>query len=270
MASPEPIEVAGFPGIVARGGLSGRPPVVLLHSAFADHRPYEQYVARFAAAGFDCYAISRRGRAGRPASELDGVKVADYHDDAVAVLEELDGEPPIVIGHSLGGVVGQKLAEEGRCARLVLLAAAPPWLLVPGFHSTVALATRMPAILAGRPFMITEAGAARLLLNGVPAAQRAAIHARFPRESGATFRELLTGRVRVNASKVTCPVLYLHGDADRVISGRTGRHIAKSYGGDYLEYPGMGHWLAEEPGWEGPAGDIIDWINAKKGVEGHE
>lgn len=258
----ETVDVAGFKGLVARGGDGSRPAVVILHSAFADHQPYEKYVGHFGHAGFDCYAISRRGRAGRPESEIAGVTVADYVDDARAVIDEIGGDP-IVIGHSLGGVVGQKLAAEGRCGMLVMLAAAPPWTLIPGFHSTVALTTRMPAILAGRPFMVSEAGAGRLLLNAVPKADRPAAYGRFPRESGKAFRELLTGRVRVDASRVTCPVLYVRGDADRVISGHTGRKIAAAYGGDYIEYTGMGHWLAEEPGWEKPAADIVKWIGER-------
>lgn len=262
MSAPGAIEIAGFRGLQARGGDGNRPPVVVLHSAFADHRPYASYLDRLSDAGFDSYAISRRGRAGRPDAELAGIGVSDYTDDAAAVLDEL-GSNPILIGHSLGGVVAQKLAEAGRCRMLVMLAAAPPWMLPPGVHSTLGLASGMPAILSGRPFMISEDGAARLLLNAVPADGRSAIYARFPRESGLAFRELLTGRVRVDSSKVACPVLYLRGDRDRVIGRRVARRIAESYGGDYLEHPGNGHWLVEEPGWQRQVDDIADWIEAR-------
>ncbi len=262
MSAPTPVEVAGFQGLVAHGENGQRPPVVLVHSAFADHRPYEGYLRRFSDAGFTCYAISRRGRGARPSSELSGVTVADYSNDVLAVLDEIGGEP-IVVGHSLGGVLGQKIAEAGRCRMLVLLAAAPPWMLPPGVHSTLALFSRMPAILLGRPFMMSEAGASRLMLNAVPAADREAVYRRFPHESGAAFRELMLGRVRIDASQVRCPVLYVRGDADRLISERLGRRIAGRYGGDYREYEGHGHWLAEEPGWERPADEILSWIEAK-------
>jgi len=272
MSAPEPVEVAGFRGLVARGGNGERPPVVLVHSAFADHLPYENYLRLFSDAGFDCYAISRRGRAGRPSSVIDGVRVADYCDDVFAVLEEIGGDP-IVVGHSLGGVIGQKVAEAERCRMLVLLAAAPPWALVSGAHATLALYSRMPAIVLGRPFMISEAGASRLLLNAMPASDRPNVYRRFPRESGAAFRELLTGRVRVDAAKVRCPVLYVRGDADRVISERVARRIAESYGGEYVEYAGHGHWLAEEPGWERPADRELDRgtaVNAADPTKGAE
>lgn len=262
MTTPAPKEVAGFEGLVARGGDAGRPPVLFVHSAFADHRLYENCLRQFSDAGFDCYAVSRRGRAGRPSSELDGATVADYCDDVFAVLEEIGGDP-IVVGHSLGGVIGQKVAEEGRCRMLVLLAAAPPWALPPGVHSTLGLFSRMPAILLGRSFMITEAGASRLLLNAMPAPDRSDVYRRFPRESGTVFRQLLTGRVRVDAARINCPVLYVRGDADRVVSRRQGRRIAKRYGGDYIEHAGHGHWLVEEPGWERSAADILSWIEAR-------
>lgn len=263
MSAPAPIELAGFPGLVARGEDGRRPsPIVILHSAFADHRPYENYLRHFSDAGFDCFAISRRGRAGRPSSELENVRVADYCDDVHAVLDEIEGDP-IVIGHSLGGVVAQKIAEAGRCRALVLLAAAPPWALAPGVHSTLALGSSMPAIMLGRPFRMSEAGAGRLMLNAVPASARPEIYRRFPQESGAVFRQLSLGLVRVEEAKVSCPVLYVRGGADRVISQRVARRIAERYRGELQEYSGHGHWVAEEPGWERPAKGILDWIETK-------
>ncbi len=262
MSAVEQIEIAGFPGLVARAGNGSRPPIVLVHAAFTDHDVYEGYVGGLANAGFDTYAVSRRGRAGRSATELDGVGVADYVSDAAAVLDEIGGEP-IVIGHSLGGVVGQKLAEAGRCRMLIMLAAAPPWMLPPGFHSTVALGSSMPSILLGRRFMIPRAGASRLLLNGMPEDEHSAIHARFPYESGLTFRELLMGMVHVDAAKVDCPVLYLRGEQDRVVGARVARKIAESYGGDYIEYPDAGHWLVQEESWQRQVDDIAGWIKAR-------
>ncbi|RZS32380.1 alpha/beta hydrolase family protein [Herbihabitans rhizosphaerae] len=48
----------------------------------------------------------------------------------MAARENCD-EPPIVIGHSMGGLLGQKLAAATDCAALVLLAAIPPDVLWP-------------------------------------------------------------------------------------------------------------------------------------------
>ncbi|MBA2523122.1 MAG: alpha/beta fold hydrolase, partial [Solirubrobacterales bacterium] len=220
------------------------------------------YLRHFSAAGFDCYAISRRGRAGRPGTELENIRISDYCEDAEAVLAEIGGEP-IVLGHSLGGVVAMKLAEEGRIRALVLVAAAAPWALPPGLHSTIALGPNMPAIMLGRPFMVSEAGAARLLLNGLPEPMRNEAYSRFPRESGAVFRQLLTGTAPVDDSKVRCPVLYVRGSDDRVVSGRVGRKVAQTFHGEFKEYQGFGHWFVEEPGWERPADDIVGWIDAK-------
>jgi pimeloyl-ACP methyl ester carboxylesterase len=42
------------------------------------------------------------------------------------VIECIEGAPPIVIGHSLGALIAQRLAEQDVCRAVVLMAPAQP------------------------------------------------------------------------------------------------------------------------------------------------
>ncbi len=54
-------------------------------------------------------ALSRRRTRPRPHPRLAETSIRDYTDDMAAYVERF-AEPPIIIGHSMGGLIGQQLA----------------------------------------------------------------------------------------------------------------------------------------------------------------
>jgi pimeloyl-ACP methyl ester carboxylesterase len=122
--------IAGFPARAAYPARprEGAPPVVFLHGAFADHSGFDGWLHRFARAGYPALAASRRGRLGVGPERAAGLDFRSYVDDTAAVLGTLD-TAPVLVGHSLGGLLAQRLAEAGRARALILLASAPPGML---------------------------------------------------------------------------------------------------------------------------------------------
>ena len=85
----------------------------------------ENHLKAAAADGWDAWAINLRGHWGsRPVPDLGRVSVLEYVEDVRDCLRALG--PAAVLGHSMGGLVAQKIAEEGAVTAAVFLASAPP------------------------------------------------------------------------------------------------------------------------------------------------
>lgn len=254
--------IAGFPALVAAPEGRSKGTVVLLHGAFADQHGFAGWVERLARAGYDTIAPARRGRGGIGPDRAAGLSFADYVDDCTAIIDTLDA-PPIVIGHSLGGLLALRLAELGRVRAVVAIASAPPGMLTAQAIALPKFAPKLPKIMSGRPFVVGNDACSVLALNEVPEAQRPAIHAHLTHESGRVYRSLMLGTVRVKASAVTVPVFVGGGDRDHIVSTRLVRKTARHFGVEPHIYPGHGHWLIEEPGWESIVDDVVGWLGAE-------
>jgi pimeloyl-ACP methyl ester carboxylesterase len=239
--------------------------VVLLHGAFADHLSLGRWVERLAAAGYETWAPARRGRAGVGPEQAEGLTFDDYVDDTFAVLEAL-GEsgsldrPPILIGHSLGGLVAQRLAELDRAGAVVLLASAPPEALTAQEIALPYFAPLMPTIMSGAPFVVPDEACSVLALNRVPESDRPAIHARLTPESGLVYQALLTGAIAIDPGAIQVPVFVAGGQDDRIIAPEQVRHTAQHYGVEPRLYPNHGHWIIDEPGTDAIIDDVLSWL----------
>jgi pimeloyl-ACP methyl ester carboxylesterase len=105
---------------------AGAPALVFLHYWGGSSRSWRHVIAALATE-FRTVAIDQRGwgQSGAPAR---GYALADMANDAQAVIEALDLERFILVGHSMGGKVAQLLASRRPrgLAGLALVAPAPP------------------------------------------------------------------------------------------------------------------------------------------------
>jgi len=251
---------AGFPALEATPASTGKPPVVLLHGAFADQDSFRGWVGRLADSGHQAIAPARRGRVGVAPDKAAGLTFEDYVRDTIAVLDTLD-EPAVLIGHSLGALVAQRLAEQGKARAIVLIAPAPPAMLTAQAVALRHFLPKMPRIMAGRPFIMDPAACSTLALNKMPEAQRPAVHAHLTHESGKVYRDLMFGSVKIDARKVLVPVYVAGGTEDRIISTGLTKRTARHYGVQPRLNEGRGHWIIGEPGWESLVDDVVTWLD---------
>jgi len=196
-----------------------------------------------------------------PSAELGGLSLADYVAELsalAAVTAARDGIKPIVFGHSMGGLIAQKLAESGLTSGIVLFAPASP-ADARGKPKLSPLITFLNAVLSQggppKPVKMWKTGFKFGVVNAVPAARHDALYATAVYDSGRVLQDLAypdrdpSRTAHVDAAKVTVPVLVLAGARDRTTPVEDVRLVGRKYAGaDYREYPDHAHWLIDEPG----------------------
>jgi len=86
--------------------------ILFAHGVCHDAWCWHNYLEYFSALGYDCYALSLRGHGQSEGREhLDQWGLSDYTTDVVEVIKSI-GEKPLVVGHSMGGAITQKLIGE--------------------------------------------------------------------------------------------------------------------------------------------------------------
>ncbi|MXY73122.1 MAG: lysophospholipase [Dehalococcoidia bacterium] len=249
----------------AEGG-SDYPPLLFVHgSCHAAWCWDEHFLPYFAERGFDAYALSLRGH-GASASprSLRWTSVASYVSDVERVAADLPREP-VVIGHSLGGLVVQKLLEQRRLPGAVLVAPAPRWGRGRGAVRLVRraplLSARLLLALEPRTLFSTPELCRRLLFS--PATSEETVNRcaqLMGRESFRAWMEMLV--VRLDARRIgSTPILILGAERDRLISGDALRATATDYGADLTMIPDMAHDMMLEDNWQEAAGAMLDWLS---------
>jgi pimeloyl-ACP methyl ester carboxylesterase len=259
--------------------MNNRPDILLIHGMWSQPWVWDAWRAVLAQAGYRCHAPALPAHDAPPDAPappgLAKLGLAEYTAAMQASAERIAQETgcaPIVMGHSMGGLIAQMLAVRMPLAALVCVNSASPGsihqlrpMTLPGTlrHFANPLLWRMP-------FRLNAWEAGYLLFNQMPADQVRTMHARIVDESGRVayqqaFGPLnLVGSNRVDKAKINAPMLYLSGALDRIIPVAASRASARWYGDalTYREYPQHAHWLLQEPGYEEVLRDVLGWLES--------
>jgi non-heme chloroperoxidase len=259
---PRTMLVNGLTIVVEEPAATTRPPVLLIHGYGGGAWYFDRYQRFLAARGYPTYAVNLRGHYdSRPVADLGRVSIHEYIEDAQAVARHLGR--PIVIGHSMGGLLAQKLAESDAArAGVLMCAAAPRGISLFSWRLAVRQLKHLPALLRSQPLEGTRSDLDSLMFNRVPEPDRGVLFPRFVADSGRVGRELSLSVVPVDERKVQCPILVIACSDDRYVVPRIARRLARKYRAPYWEYADHGHFPQYEPGWEAMAGDIARWLDS--------
>jgi pimeloyl-ACP methyl ester carboxylesterase len=243
-----------------------RPPLLFVHGGYCDAWCWEpHFLPWFAAQGYPAHALSLRGHgASRGAEMLFATALDDYEADVEHVAGGL-GAPPILIGHSMGAAVVERIVAKRPVRGAALLAPVPPAGLLP---MAARLAAQNPDYLLGlagldparlssmvleslRPFYFSADVAQEI--------QREAVRHLCPESP----RALLDLSLRLHWALPTRngrPMFVLGADGDRICTPDDVRATARHHAVDATIVPGLAHMLMLERQWLTAALPLEAWL----------
>ena len=245
------------------GKVRGRP-LLFIHGAFTGAWCWqEHFLPFFAAAGYPAHALSLSGHGhSQGRDRLDSLGIADYVADVAEVVASLP-EPPVLIGHSMGGFVVQKYLEQHGAPAVVLLCSVPPQ----------GLAAAALGMLFSKPGLLLDLN--RIMSGNVVAldALREALFAqpvsegdlgRFYRwsqpESHRAIWDMSWFDLPRPDRMAKVPMRVFGAELDHLIPPSLVEQTARTYGVNAEILPGLGHGAMLERDWRHTAGRILDWL----------
>ena len=243
-----------------------KPPLLFVHGGYCDAWFWEPYfLPWFAAQGYPAYALSLRGHgASGGGDSLFAAALEDYEADVEHVAGTLK-TPPILIGHSMGAAVVERIVAKRPVRGAALLAPIPPVGLLPIaarlaashpdylMHMGNADPSRLSAdvLHALRPFYFSAAVPPNVLAE-------AARH--FNPESPRALFDLSLRLHWALPQTDHRPMFVLGAEADVICTPNDVRATARHHNVEATILPGLAHLLMLEPDWQQAAKALEAWI----------
>lgn len=253
-----------------------RPTLYLMHGMWCTGETLQSLAEPLRAAGFrveaptlpnHCVDAGReeRGRLGR-ASLLD---YAAFHLEQIAQLPP--GPPPVLIGHSMGGLLAQIVASRVPVSAVSLLAPAAP----AGFNLIQPCSTLATGhVLAKYGFWRRSQKPPRWFANyglfhRMSREQARAEYDKLVFESGRAYAEIVFWfwdkhrASMVDPRHLVAPMLVLSAEHDRILPPRVVERVARFFPqAEYEELQDLGHMMFLETGGEVVASRILRWLES--------
>jgi pimeloyl-ACP methyl ester carboxylesterase len=247
--------------------------IILIHGLFVNNKSWAAWKQYFEAKGYTVHTPANPGHEGNPSDlrtnihpQLTQTGFEDVVNNIVKLIDTLP-EKPIVVGHSLAGLVVLKLIEMGKAVAGVSIDGAPPKNVFAPF-STVKIVYPVVDFFKGNsPFLGSRDWYKRAFFNNMSQADadKAYDEVAVPESRKIARDTLLKSFAKVDFGKAHQPLLFIAGEQDTIFSPELIKKIAGRYKDtnsvvDYKEFEGRSHFIAGQKGWEEVAGYVANWI----------
>jgi pimeloyl-ACP methyl ester carboxylesterase len=254
-------------------------PIVLIHGFWVTPRSWENWIAHFESKGHRVIAPAYPGfeveveALNADPTPIERLTVPAVVEHLESVVGELD-TPPILMGHSAGGVFTQLLLDRGHGAAAVAINSAP---------TEGVKVVPLSQIKAGFPVLKNPANRHRAVgltfeqwhyafTNTFSEEESRRLYERYHvPASGAVFWGSALANIHPGKDDTyvdyknddRVPLLFISGSEDHLMPPKIQRSNAKHYKSDTVtevkEYEGYAHLLPAQEGWEEIADYALDW-----------
>lgn len=236
--------------------------IVFVHGMFQNPKSWERWIDRFSARGFTCVAPAWPLHEGEPsalrANPPDGLGDLSLG-DVVASIERVVAayDRPIVIGHSVGGLIVQILLNKGLIAAGVAIDSVAPNAMIDFDWGFIKNSTVIANPLMGNAPIEMDAktfhGAFANTLSEEEATR--AFEATATHDSRNVLRGCMGPDGRIDMEATHGPLLLIGGEEDQIVPAHLTEKNFKAYTDpgsvtQFRSFPGRSHFICNEPGWD--------------------
>ena len=248
--------------------------IVLIHGLFVNNTTWTAWKQYFEAQGYIVHTPANPGHEGNPTAlrntthpELTQTGFRDVVENIVNLIDSLP-EKPIVIGHSLAGLVVQKLIEMDKVVAGVSIDGAPPKNVLAPWNTIKTTISVFNPFKGNSPFLGSREWYHHAFFNNYSRAESDQLYneVAVPESRKIARDTLLDSFANVDFKKPHQPLLFIGGEKDNIFASDFTKSLAGKYKdknsiANYKSFAGRSHFIAGEHGWEEVAGYVSQWIS---------
>lgn len=251
--------------------------IVFVTGAFVTSNGWKEWQEYFQSKGYNTIAPAWPFKEGEAAglrnkqpndTDLAALTLNEVVDHYAAVVKSFP-EKPIIIGHSLGGLITQILVNRDLAAAGIAIHPVPPLGVFPYEFSFLKAGWKSLGLFTSlkKTYLMSFKDWQYAFVNGMPLEeQMKAYEENTIPESKTIARGGLTSAAKVDFAKPHAPLLITSGTEDNIIPAHLNLRNFKKYKKDngsileYKEFAGRNHFVLGQKTWKEDADFILDWI----------
>jgi len=250
-----------------------KPKIIFIHGMFLTAKSWDRWVDYFEDLGYECHAPSWPMHEEQPdflrnniPDHLGDLGLATLYRHHAELLEK-QLTPPIVIGHSMGGLLMQKLAAAGLIrAGVGICSVAPNRMLALDWGFLKNSASIVNPFAGDQPYEMMPDVFHQNFGNPMTEEESYSAYLDFAvHESRQVLRNVMGEDGHIEMDKPHVPLLFIGASGDRIIPSSLVERNALAYTDagsvcEFMEFAGKGHFICGQDGWEEVARHIARWI----------
>lgn len=252
--------------------------ILFITGAFVHHSCWDEWKTYFQSKGYKTNAqpwpfkdapTAETLRKRQPEDSNLGLLTLEELIEHYVNIVKVCSEKPIIIGHSLGGLITQILVNRDLAAAGVAIHSFPPHGIIPYEFSFLIGGWKALGIFTSvqETYLMSLADWQYAFTNNMTLKEQEASYNKFTiPESKTVIRGGTSNAAKVDFDKPHVPLLLTSGSIDHSIPAHLNNRNFEKYKKNgsvlvYKEFPGRNHFVLNQPTWKEDADYILNWLD---------